>query len=425
MRPVALASAAGLALDGRTEVTIVAAMAPQQPDDLLTALLRAARARGIQARLLVADITGGFRFLDEEAENDLAAGRLAITLLAGSVPRSLASRVDSVPVSLGEVDRLLAVGALPCDIFAVRMQRTRRGLELGNAVGYTMTMLTRPGVTTAVEAAAEGSYAPGLYPVATELLAGAIVGAGSRPVGIPGGAGPAASPARERIARHLAEILPSDATLQVGLGGVADSLITVLAGRRHIGFHSGILPGSLRARLAAGDFAGDAKSADQGLAVGTSLGPDADARPWPAMTRLRPLAETHSPEALDRHERLWAVNSAFSVDLQGQVNAEWAGGRKVACGGGQLDFARAAHRSRHGASVIALPARTARGQSRVVARLDPGISVTTPASDVDYVVTEYGVARLAGCTLEERARALAAVAHPDDRASLRAGLTAG
>ena len=64
-------------------------------------------------------------------------------------------------------------------------------------------------------------------------------------------------------------------------------------------------------------------------------------------------------------------------------------------------------------------------QSRVVARLDPGISVTTPASDVDYVVTEYGVARLAGCTLEERARALAAVAHPDDRASLRAGLTAG
>jgi 4-hydroxybutyrate CoA-transferase len=306
------------------------------------------------------------------------------------------------------------------------MQRTRRGLELGNAVGYTMTMLTRAGVTAVVEAAPERSCAPGLYPVAADRLAGAIVGVGSsRPGGVPVGTGLAANPARDRIARHLARIIPPDATLQVGIGGVADSLINALAGRRHTGFHSGILPGTLRGRLAAGDFAGDAKSADRGLAVATSLGPDADARPWPATTRLRPLAETHSREALARHERLWAVNSAFSVDLHGQVNAEWAGGRKVACGGGQLDFARAAHGSRHGASVIALPARTTRGQSRIVARLDAGISVTTPAGDVDFVVTEYGVARLAGRTLEERARALAAVAHPDDRASLRAGLTAG
>jgi 4-hydroxybutyrate CoA-transferase len=426
MRRASLASAAGRALDGRGEVTIVAAMAPQQPDDLLTALLRAARARAIPVRLLVADITGEFRFLDEEAGRDLTAGRLAITLLAGSVPRRLAPLVDSVPASLGEIDRLLADGALACDIFAVRMQRTRRGLEVGNAVGYTMTMLARPGVTVMVEAAADDSCVPGLYPVTAELPAGAIVcGAGRRPAGARAATGPAANPVRERIAGHLARLIPPDATLQVGIGGVAESLIAALAGRQHIGFHSGILPTALRARLAAGDFTGDAKTVDRGLAVCTSLGPDAGAQPWPAALRLRPLAETHAPEALARHERLWAVNSAFSVDLRGQVNAEWAGGLKVACGGGQLDFARAAHRSPHGASVIALPARTARGQSRIVARLDPGGAVTTPASDIDFVVTEYGTARLGGRTLGERARALAAVAHPDDRASLLAGRAAG
>jgi len=422
MRPASLASAAGRALDGRGEVTIVAAMAPQQPDDLLTALLRVARARAIPVRLLVADITGEFRFLDEEAGRDLSAGRLAITLLAGSVPRRLAPLVDSVPASLGEIDRLLADGALACDIFAVRMQRTRRGLEVGNAVGYTMTMLARPSVTVMVEAAADGSSVPGLYPVTAELPAGAIVcGAGRRPAGARAATRPAANPVRERIAWHLARLIPPDATLQVGIGGVAESLIIALAGRQHIGFHSGILPTVLRARLAAGDFTGDAKTVDRGLAVCTSLGPDAGAQPWPAALRLRPLAETHAPEALARHERLWAVNSAFSVDLRGQANAEWADGLKVACGGGQLDFARAAHRSPHGASVIALPARTARGQGRIVARLDPGGAVTTPASDIDYVVTEYGTARLGGRTLGERVRALAAVAHPDDRASLLAG----
>ncbi len=420
MRPSTLRRVAGHVLDGRTEVTIVSAMAPQQPDRLLRALLREARVRRIAVRLLVADITASFRFLDTEAERELAAGGLAITMLAGSVPRRLAARVDSMPVSLGEIDRLLAAGEVPCDVFVVRMQRGQDGrLELCNAVGYTMTMLARPDVTVAVEAVAGGGYVPGLCPVGPELLGGAIIwDDDSGPPGAAASSPPAADSVRDRIAANLARFVPSDATLQVGIGGVAEALIGALAGRADIGFHSGILPNALRARLAAGDFAGSAKTADPGLAVCTSLAPDAGAEPWPASVRLRPLAETHSPEALARHERLWAINSAFSVDLSGQVNAEWAGGLKVACGAGQLDFARAAHASPHGAAVIALPARTSLGASRIVARLDADAAVTTPANDVDYVVTEYGVARLAGRTLGERARALTAVSHPDDRTLL-------
>ena len=413
-------------LDGRSEVTIVSAMAPQQPDLTLQALLRAARARRVAVRLLVADLTASFRFLDEDAERDLAAGALAITLLAGSVPRRIARLVDSVPVSLAEIDRLLATGELACDVFAVRMQRgDGGGLELGNAVGYTMTMLARPGTAVVVEAAAVGAYVPGLCPADPELVREAIVWDDDSPPRAAGSAPSAVGTVRDQIAANLARILPPDATLQVGIGRIAEALIKALPGGRGIGFHSGILPSTLRARLAAGDFAGSAKSADPGLAVATSLAPDADDEPWPQPVRLRPLAETHSREVLARHERLWAVNSAFSVDLGGQVNAEWLAGLKVACGAGQLDFARAAHVSPLGASVIALPARTSRGDSRIVARLEPGAAITTAASDVDYVVTEYGVARLTGRTLGERAGALAGVSHPDDRAALLAHLDTG
>jgi hypothetical protein len=427
MGPGTLRRVAERVLDGRrSEVTIVSAMAPQQPDRVLAALLREARARRLAVRLLLADVTGSFRFLDENAERDLASGDLAITLLAGSVPRRLARLVDSVPVSLAEIDRLLSSGELPGDVFAVRMQRAGNGgLELGNAVGYTMTMLARPGIAVAVEAAAAGARVPGLRPADPELLREAIIWDDDGPPGAAGGPPPAAGLVRLRIAANLARIVPADATLQVGIGGVAEALIGALAGRRGIGFHSGILPSALRTRLAAGDFAGFAKSADPGLVVSTSLAPDAGAEPWPPSVRLRPLAETHSREVLARHQRLWAINSAFSADLGGQVNAEWVGGLKVACGAGQLDFARAAHVSPGGASVIALPARTSRGDSRIVARLEPGAAITTAASDVDYVVTEYGIARLTGRTLGERARALAGVSHPDDRAALLAHLDTG
>jgi acyl-CoA hydrolase len=305
------------------------------------------------------------------------------------------------------------------------MQRGDGGLELGNAVGYTMTMLARPDIAVAVEAAAAGAYVPGLRPVDQELLREAIVWNDDRARCAAGSSLPTVGTVRARIAANLARIVPSDATLQVGIGGIAEALVGALAGRRGIGFHSGMLPSTLRTRLAAGDFAGSAKTADPGLVVSTSLAPDAGAEPWPQSVRLRPLAETHSHEVLARHERLWAVNSAFSVDLGGQVNAERVGGLKVACGAGQLDFTRAAHMSARGASVIALPARTSRGDSRIVARLESGDSITTAASDVDYVVTEYGVARLTGRTLGERARALAGVSHPDDRAALLAHLDTG
>jgi 4-hydroxybutyrate CoA-transferase len=116
---------------------------------------------------------------------------------------------------------------------------------------------------------------------------------------------------------------------------------------------------------------------------------------------------------------LWAVNSAFEIDLAGQVNAEFVRGCRVASGGGQVDFLRAARLSPGGAAVLALPARTPHGRARIVARLAGAHLPTTTAADVDWVVTDHGAACLRGLTVDERAEALVALAHPDDRPGLR------
>ena len=412
-------------LDGRDQVTIAAAMAPQQPDRLIAALLRVARRRQLAVRLLVADTTGAFAFLGSDDEDDLRLGRLRIVTLAGGIPARVSHLVDALPLSLWDIDRLLGGGELPCDIFVVRVAPAPdgRGFDLGNAVAYTPTLLARPEVALGVGVAPEGCYATGLSAVDAGQWGRAHVWydedlAPPRPAVAPAADSGRGAAERRAIAEHVARLVPAKATVQLGLGALSEAIASALSATTDLGVHSGMLPNSLRAELAAGRFPGTAKTADPGLSVATSLAPDAGAAGWPASVRLRPLSLTHSTAALSLHERLWAINSAFSVDTVGQVNAEWAGSRRVASSGGQTNFMRAAHAAPSGAAVIALPSRTSRGESRIVASFANGVEITTSCGDVDYIVTEYGVARLTGQTRGERAVALAAIAHPDDRRGL-------
>jgi acyl-CoA hydrolase len=133
--------------------------------------------------------------------------------------------------------------------------------------------------------------------------------------------------------------------------------------------------------------------------------------------RMCDTSYTHEPAVLARLDKLVTVNSAVEVDLTGQVNAEQAGSSYLGGTGGQVDFVRAGARSPGGHALIALPA-TARGGtvSRITARLSG--PVTTARSEVDVIVTEFGAAELKGRTLAERARRLAAIAHPAFRDDL-------
>jgi 4-hydroxybutyrate CoA-transferase len=231
----------------------------------------------------------------------------------------------------------------------------------------------------------------------------------------------APTPAHDRIGRLAASLLPDDATLQIGLGAVPEAVVPYLTGKRSLGLHSGILPASLQPLISSGAITGARKTYAQGVHIATGV---LSWQPAPGHAGsgdrllLAPLSVTHSPEVLRQQHRLWAINSAFEVDLLGHANAEYAAGARVACGGGQWDFFRAAHQSEGGAAMLVIPTATKDGHSRIVADLGGSRHVTSAAPDIDYVVTEFGVACLVGATASERARQLTAVAHPEHRTVL-------
>ena len=221
----------------------------------------------------------------------------------------------------------------------------------------------------------------------------------------------------------MARLIPDGATLQVGLGALPDAVLAALAGKRDLGYHSGIIGDRVADLVEAGVFSNRRKPVDTGLGVTGGLLGTGRVYRWAHRNerlRLRSSRYTHDVAVLGAIPSLYGINSALEVDLTGQVNAEIAGGRHIGLIGGQTDFLRGCARSPGGAGIVVLES-TARGGtvSRIVERLSGGV-VTTPRSDVGLVVTEHGCADLRGRTVSERARALTAIAHPDFRPGLEA-----
>ncbi|RED16334.1 acetyl-CoA hydrolase/transferase family protein [Parasphingopyxis lamellibrachiae] len=224
-------------------------------------------------------------------------------------------------------------------------------------------------------------------------------------------------PVSDAIADHLARLIGDGATLQTGIGRVPSRLFSKLTGHRSLRIHSGLISGEIRTLVEAG-----AIDPDSPMHCATLTG-DTDFYHWldgREDFRLHPIQHTHHPSTLANIDGLITVNSAIEVDLLGQVNAEKAGDRIVSAAGGLPDFSAAGHRSPGGCSIIALPATDTSGtRSRIVARLPDDAPVTVPRADVDFVVTEHGIAELRGKTPDERARALADIAAPDARPALK------
>ena len=224
-----------------------------------------------------------------------------------------------------------------------------------------------------------------------------------------------------KIAQQVAELVPEGAVIQMGIGAMPAAILDSLHHHRRLGLHSGMVSDAIVDLINAGAVTNETKPFDRDASVtGTLLGTGklyGFAHRNRAL-RLVPLSVTHNIELLTRIDKFTSLNSAVEVDLSGQVNAEVAGGTYIGAVGGQVDYVRAARRSRGGKSIIALPA-TARGGkvSRIVASLNDPV-VTTARSDVDIVVTEHGAAHLRGISLEERARRMIAIAHPDFREPL-------
>lgn len=230
---------------------------------------------------------------------------------------------------------------------------------------------------------------------------------------------PESLPEAKQIARHVADLIPDGATLQLGIGGIPDAVAGFLTDRKDLGIHTEMLGDGMMALARQGVVTGARKNVHPGKIIASfGLGSRA-LYAWMDRNEsieLRPSEEVNDPVNIGRNDIMIALNTCLQVDLTGQVCADSIGESFYSGIGGQVDFIRGAARSRGGKPIIALPS-TAQGGiiSRIVPQLDESAGVVTTRGDVHYVVTEYGMVNLHGLTVRERALALASIAHPKFR----------
>lgn len=228
------------------------------------------------------------------------------------------------------------------------------------------------------------------------------------------------------IAAHVNELVHDGDTVQVGTGATTAMLVHagVFNGKEDLGVHSEITVGGMNALVQQGVFTGARKTRHKGKFVATAIA--ATTPEEIEFVHENPVYEVYDVEytndirVIASHDNMVAINNAMTVDLLGQAACESIGPEMWSGPGGQLEFVLGAMLSRGGRSITVVPAASRDGAiSRIVPQLPAGTVVTVPRQFIDYVVTEYGVAKLYGKSDRERAEELISVAHPDHRAELR------
>ena len=222
-----------------------------------------------------------------------------------------------------------------------------------------------------------------------------------------------------KVGNNASQLIDDGATIQIGLGRLSEAVLASLSGKRWLGVHSGLLSDGIVDLVDKGVIDNSRKGLKAGkITTTTMIGTDKLYRfvHHNRAVEAYPSDYTHNLVTLAKVNRLHAINSAIQVDLTGQINAETVGSTQVSGVGGQSDFINGAALSKGGKSIIVLSsASVGERRSRIVPFLDRGASVTSLRHDIEYVVTEQGIAHLRGKTLKDRAEALIAIAHPKFR----------
>lgn len=229
------------------------------------------------------------------------------------------------------------------------------------------------------------------------------------------------SEAEQTIAKHVSELIEDGSTLQMGIGSIPDAVMGNLTGHRDLGIHTEMWSDGTLKLIESGVVTNSQKKVHRGKSVSSFLLGSRKLYDFvnenPNVVQLE-IDYVNNPQTIAMNPKVVAINSAVEIDLTGQVCADSIGHRIISGVGGQMDFMRGAALSPGGKPVIALTSTTKNGKSKIVSSLALGAGVVTTRGHVHYVVTEYGVANLHGKTLNERARALIALAHPSHRDQL-------
>lgn len=328
--------------------------------------------------------------------------------------------VDFVPAYFSELPQLIRRGLTPADVvFAMASPMDEFGyFSLALAPDYTMAAIEKARAVV-LEVNPHVPFAFGACHIhISEVDALTESNDPLLEVGLP-----KIGPVQQAIGSYVAEMIPNGATLQIGYGGIPDAVVMQLTNKHNLGIHTEMVGDGIMTLVEAGVVNNSQKNVNRGKMLATfALG---SKKLYDFMHRnpsleMHPVDVTNDPYLAGQNDNLHCINATMQIDFLGQCGSESLGAKPYSGTGGQADFVRAANRSNGGKAFIVLPS-TAKDDtiSRIVPTLTPGTHVSTSKNDINYVVTEHGVAQLRGKTAKQRCEALIAIAHPNFRAELR------
>ncbi len=224
------------------------------------------------------------------------------------------------------------------------------------------------------------------------------------------------------IGKYCASLINDGDCIQLGIGGIPNAICAELHNKRDLGLHSEMVGDGIIDLIKNGVINNSKKNIHHGKSVlGFAFGTEKlfrflDHNP---AVEMHPIEYVNNPAVIAQNDNMVSVNSCLQVDLQGQVVSDTIGLSQFSGVGGQVDFVRGATMSKGGRSIIAMPSTAKSGTvSRIVPVITEYSAITTTRNDVNYIITEYGIAQLKGKTMKERARALIKIAHPNFRDAL-------
>ena len=229
------------------------------------------------------------------------------------------------------------------------------------------------------------------------------------------------TPTEMLIGKNCAALVDDGDCLQMGIGALPNALASQLGDHKNLGLHTEMFADGLLRLIKKGVINGSCKQIDKGKVVASFLLGSQEVYSFidhnPDVL-MRDITYTNDPWVISRNKKMKAINSATEVDLTGQISADSIGMRIFSGTGGQVEFVRGATMSEGGKSITAFASRTNKGKNKIVSTINPGGGIVTPRADAHWVVTEYGAVDLYGRSLQERAKLLISIAHPDDREML-------
>lgn len=325
---------------------------------------------------------------------------------------------DYIPVFLSEVHLFFRRNILPLDVAFIQVSPPDKHgyCSLGVSVDVTLPAIeTAKRVVAQINPNVPRTHGDGIIHISKIDYAVEVdTPIYAAELGVP-------SEVEATIGRNVASLVEDGATLQMGIGNIPNAVLHNLHNHQRLGIHTEMFSDGILPLVEKGIITGEDKRIKNGkivtcFAMGSKKLYDfIDDNP---NIHFKEAAYTNDTALIRRNPKVTAINSAIEIDLTGQICADSIGAFQYSGVGGQMDFIRGASLSEGGKPIIAMPSITNKGISKITPFLKEGASVTTTRAHVHYVVTEFGVVNLFGKGLEQRAKALISIAHPDHREAL-------